>query len=174
MMFHHGTQTLIDAWSLLPDSQRIPSRLSIDPAAFGPLLPQVFVADRTGEGARVRFAGGWVEAFHGRPMFGQSWLDLWQADSRALVVSAVIQAFREARPVALVAEACGEGLEIAFAPLRGPDGNPDRLLGLYQPVTPLGRELKGVTAMNARVSIGVGECRRAPLVLACRDGLRVA
>ena len=62
MMFHHGTQTLIDAWSLLPDSQRIPSRLSIDPAAFGPLLPQVFVADRTGEGARVRFAGGWVEA----------------------------------------------------------------------------------------------------------------
>lgn len=173
-MFHHGTQTLIDAWSLLPDSQRIPSRLSIDPAAFGPLLPQVFVADRTDGGARVRFAGGWVEAFHGRPMFAQPWLDLWQADSRALVASAIVQAFREARPVALVAEAEGEGLEIAFAPLRGPDGAPDRLLGLYQPLGALARELKGVAAMTARVSIGVGEPRRAPLVLACLDGRRVA
>lgn len=173
-MFHHGTQTLIDAWSLLPDSQRIPSRLSIDPAAFGPLLPQVFVADRTNGGARVRFAGGWVETFHGRSMFGQNWLDLWQAESRALVVSAVVQAFREARPVALVSEAEGEALEIAFAPLRGPDGNPDRLLGLYQPVTALGREMKGVSGLTARVSIGVGEPRRAPLVLACRDGRRVA
>ena len=58
--------------------------------------------------------------------------------------------------------------------VRGPDGAPDRLLGLYQPTTPLGRELKDVAAMTARVSIGVGECRRPPLVLACRDGLRVA
>ncbi|MBX3477560.1 MAG: PAS domain-containing protein [Brevundimonas sp.] len=173
-MFHRGTQTLIDAWSLLPGAQRIPSRLSVDPAAFGPLLPQVFVANRTGEGAKVRFAGGWIEGFHDRSLAARPWLDLWAADSRPLVASALIQAFREARPVVVVAAAGAEGLEIALAPLRGPDGRPDRLIGLYQPLGALARDLRGVEALNARVSIGVGPIRPAPVALACLDGRRVA
>lgn len=173
-MFHHGTQTLIDAWTGLPDAQRIPSRVSIDPAAFGPLLPQVFVADRTDGGARVRFAGGWVEAFHGGPLSCRPWLDLWRADSRPLVGSAVIQCFREARPVTIVAEAATEGLEIAIAPLRGPDGRASRLLGLYQPTTALARVMTDAPQLAARVIIGVGEMRRAHLALACLDGRRVA
>ncbi|HRO34324.1 MAG TPA: PAS domain-containing protein [Brevundimonas sp.] len=173
-MFHHGTQTLIDAWNRLPDAQRIPSRVSIDPAAFGPLLPQVFVADRTEVGAKVRFAGGWVEAFHGHALSCQPWLQLWGDDSRPLVASAILQCFREARPVAVVAQAGTEGLEIAIAPLRGPDGRPSRLLGLYQPTTALARVMTDAPALSARVTIGVGDLRRAPLALACIDGRRVA
>jgi hypothetical protein len=173
-MFHPGTQTLIDAWALLPDARRIPSRASVDPAAFGLLLPQVFLAERRGEGVSLRLTGGWIEAFHGRPQKGRAWLSQWRRESLPLVASAIGQAFREARPVVVIADAVGEPLEIAFAPLRGPEGAPDRLIGLYQPTTPQGRRLEGVSVLTARLSVGVGESRRAPLSLAALDGRRIA
>lgn len=173
-MFHSGTQTLIDYWTALPQSERIPARSAFDPMALGALTPQLFSAERTS--ARLRVAGAWIERAHGQPLRGVDWLTLWRQDAQSMVTSAIVQSFREARPVVLVAEAAGlyGPLEIIVAPLRSASGEADRLLGLYQPTHVRDRNPDRVGALMARVSIGVGAIARAPLTLAAIDGRRIA
>jgi len=173
-MFHSGTQQLIDAWAALPDAKRIPARADFEPLRLGPLTPQLFSVER--EGARLRLAGGWVERLHGEPLKGHDWLGLWREDSRSMVTAAMIQTFREARPVVLAAEAQRlDGLlEIVIAPLRNAADVADRLVGLYQPVSAIDRSADSVGLLGARLSIGVGETSRPPLSLAAVDGRRIA
>lgn len=173
-MFHSGTQTLIDHWTALPQAERIPARATFDPMALGALAPQLFSADRNG--ARLRLAGGWIERAHGQALGGVDWLTVWREDARPMVTNAIVQSFREARPVVLIAEAAGlhGPLEIVVAPLRSASGEADRLLGLYQPTHIGDRNPDRVGALMARVSIGVGAIARAPLTLAAIDGRRIA
>ena len=173
-MFHSGTQTLIDHWTALPDARRIPARADFRPMAFGRLTPQLILVER--EGARMRLAGGWVERLHGRPLGGADWLSVWREDSRPMVAAAMVQAFREARPVVLSADAArlAGTLEIVIAPLRNADGVADRLVGLYQPINLHDLQADDVGALTARLSIGVGAIGRAPLSLAAIDGRRIA
>ncbi len=175
-MFHPGTQTLIGHWAALPDARRIPARAELEPMRLGRLVPQMFTADRAEAGATFRLAGAWIETLHGRSMRNADWLSLWAPESRPLVASAVVQTFREARPVVMVAEAerLRGVLEIVIAPLRGSDGTADRLIGLYQPITEQERRAEPVGPMTARLSIGVGVTGRAPLTLAALDGRRIA
>lgn len=175
-MFHSGTQTLIDHWAALPEAARIPARADLEPLRLGRLVPQLFTADRAAEGATFRLAGAWIELLHARPMRGQSWLELWAPESRSLVAAAVVQTFRETRPVVMVAEAARlRGvLEIVIAPMRQRDGTADRLVGLYQPIAEQERQMEGVGPLRARLSVGVGPPSRAPLTLAALDGRRIA
>ncbi len=175
-MFHPGTQTLIDHWSALPEAQRIPAQADLEPMRLGRLVPQMFSADRAETGATFRLAGAWVETLHGNSMQGADWLSLWAPESRPLVASAVVQTFREARPVVMVAEAerLRGVLEIVIAPLRRIDGTADRLVGLYQPIAEQERRTDPVGPMTARLSIGVGVTGRPPLTLAALDGRRIA
>lgn len=175
-MFHPGTQNLIDTWAALPDAARIPARATFEPMRMGRLAPQLFSAGRSPEGATFRLAGAWIETLHARPMRGLAWLDLWAPESRPLVAAAVVQTFREARPVVMVAEAARlRGvLEIVIAPMRQADGTADRLIGLYQPVAEQERRSEAVGPLTARLSIGVGAPSRAPLTLAALDGRRIA
>lgn len=175
-MFHPGTQKLIDHWAALPEAGRIPARASFEPMRMGRLVPQLFTADRAAEGATFRLAGAWIETLHGRSMRGVSWLELWAPESRPLVAAAVVQTFREARPVVMVAEAARlRGvLEIVVAPMRQVDETPDRLIGLYQPVLVQERRAEAVGPLSARLSIGAGLPSRAPLTLAALDGRRIA
>ena len=173
-MFHSGTQILIDHWTALPEARRVPARADFQPLAFGLLTPQLFMVER--EGARIRLAGGWVERLHGRSLGGADWLSVWSEPSRPMVATALVQAFREARPVVLAADAAGlEGvIEIVIAPLRNRDGLADRLVGLYQAVSSLDRHADDVGPLTARLSVGVGATGRAPLSLAAVDGRRIA
>ena len=175
-MFHSGTQTLIDHWTALPAAGRVPARSVLEPLTLGPRVPQLFAADRTADGARVRLAGAWVEALHGQPLRGLDWLDLWRPESRPLVAASLVQAFREARPVVLAAEATDlVGLvEIVIAPLRGASGAADRLVGLYQPVSAIDRTAEAVGLLGARLSIAVGPRERPRLALAAVGGRRIA
>lgn len=178
-MFHSGTTWLIDLWTSLPDVRGIPSRADLRPEAAGAGLTRLFLADRQGDDAVIRLAGGPIEALHETALRGRAWLGLWRRESRPLVASAVIQTFREGRPVVLVADAGGAPLEIALAPLRGANGEVDVLLGHYQPTLPA-RSPAGAPAwpasgpLAARLSIGVGDLRRPRLTLAARDGRRIA
>ncbi|HYD28240.1 PAS domain-containing protein [Brevundimonas sp.] len=179
-MFHPDTQFLIDHWTALsrrPDSRGgIPDRAAIEPDALGLRLPRAFVALRTGGDAVIRLAGSWIEGFHGDALKNQSLLSLWRAASRPLVSTALTQTAREGRPVVIVALAgCnGAQIEIALLPLRGPSGQPDRLLGLYAPATTLTLATDEPRLLTARVSIGVGDAARAPLSLAAVGGRRIA
>lgn len=175
-MFHPGTQRLIDHWAALPEAGRVPAYSRLEPMALGRLVPQLFSADRSASGTVFRLAGAWVETLHGRAMGGVDWMTLWAPDSRPQVAAAVVQTFREARPVVIVAEAGSlrGGLEIVIAPLRRADGTADRLVGLYQPMMEQERRTEPVGPLTARLSIGVGPSGRAPLTLAALDGRRIA
>jgi len=65
-------------------------------------------------------------------------------------------------------------LEIVIAPMRGPDGEANRLLGLYQPTLDQERRREAVGPLTARLSVGVGVTGRPPLTLAAVDGRRIA
>ena len=175
-MFHSGTQRLIGLWSALPGGGRTPARADLDPTALGPLLPQAFMAERRGDDAILRIAGGWIERLHGRNLKGEAWLSLWLPAGQDIVAAAIIQTAREGRPVVIAAETPFEGdpIEIVIAPMRSPDGATDRLLGLYQPTRFGGQSLRDIDALTACTSMGVGPIRRAPLQLAAIDGRRVA
>ena len=179
-MFHPDTQFLIDHWTALagrPGSRgRIPNRADIEPDALGLRLPRAFVARRTGDDAIIRLAGSWIEGFHGEALQDRSLLSLWRAASRPLVSTALTQTVREGRPVVIVALAgsIAAQIEITLLPLRGPSGEPDRLLGLYAPAATLTLAADEPRALTARVSIGVGQAARAPLSLAAVHGRRIA
>lgn len=175
-MFHPGTQKLIDHWSAMPDAGRIPSHAVLQPLAFGRLVPQLFSADRTPTGARFRLAGAGVETLFGQTLRGQDWLAVWTPSSHGLVTAALAQTFREARPVVMIAETSGSRstFEIVIAPLRSAGGAADRIVGLYQPTTAETVRTEPVRVLSARLSIGVGPTRRAPLTLAAMDGRRIA
>lgn len=179
-MFHPDTQFLIDHWTGL--SQRadarggIPARAALEPDLLGLRLPRIFMIERPGDEAVVRLAGGWIEDFHGAWLKDRPLLSLWRTASRPLVAAAMKQAVREARPVIVVAQAgdAAAQIEIALLPLRGASGEPDRILGLYAPVSTLTLATDEPRLLTARLSIGVGETARAPLSLAAVHGRRLA
>ncbi|WP_298747832.1 PAS domain-containing protein [uncultured Brevundimonas sp.] len=179
-MFHPDTQFLIDHWTSLarrPASRGgIPARAAVEPDLLGLRLPRAFMARRAGDDAVIRLAGGWIEAFHGRRLAERTLLSLWRPASRPLVSTALIQTVREGRPVVIVATAGGGAaqIEVALLPLRGPSGEPDRLLGLYAPAATLTLATDEPRQLTARVSVGVGPATRAPLSLAAVHGRRIA
>ena len=180
-VFHSGIQRLVDAWAALPGAARIPDRAAFDPNALGRLLPQVFIAERRDEGLVFRLAGGWIERVHGRPLKGAYLLEVWRRESRLMVHRGLAQAFRDGRPMIFSADMEMEDgallpAEIAAAPLRGPNGLPDRLLGLYQPLSADGDEAKAVQGLVVRAMTPATTpvARRAALTLAAVAGRRLA
>ena len=178
-MFHPDTQFLIDHWfdlSRRPGVRAgLPDRAGLAPEALGQRLPRVMLAARAGDDAVLRLAGSWIEAFHGGAPRGRSLLPLWRTASHPLVLAAMAQAAREARPVviAAVAGSISASVEVVMAPLRGAGGRPDLILGLYAPSS-LALTAEEPRRLTARVSIGVGDPGRAPLSLAAVSGRRIA
>lgn len=175
-MFHPGTQFLIDRWSALPGARRVPARADLDPMALGSLLPRVFMAERSADRATFRLAGDWIERLHARPLRGLELAQPWREASRSMVAAAVLQAAGEGRPVVLTADAprLRAGLEIVIAPLRGPTGANDRLIGFYQPLSATDRAPDSVGPLTVRGVMAAGALERAVLTLAAIDGRRVA
>lgn len=179
-MFHPDTQFLIDHWAGLSRAGEcrggIPSRAALEPDLLGRRLPRIFMAERPGEDAVVRFAGGWIEDFHGEWLRDQPLLSLWRPASRPMLAAALTQTVSEARPVIVVAQAgaAAAQIEVALFPLRGASGEPDRIMGLYAPVATLALANDESRLLTARLSIGVGEAARAPLSLAAVHGRRLA
>lgn len=118
----------------------MPLRTALSPAAFGPLLPQIFVLGQDGGTERVRLAGGLVADLHGGELRGAEFGALWAQADRSRLHAALAEARRLARPVVLHAEGLTAdgadlGLEVLLCPLIGPTAQVDRTIGLYQPTT---------------------------------------
>jgi hypothetical protein len=122
-----------------------PLRSNIDPAAFAEMATQAFVVGRDRPGAYpFRLAGALLEDLHRGPLAGSDFMSLWAGADRARVQAAIEAAL--ARRRSLIATVHGRSLlgaeaqlEILLAPLVGRHGQVDRLLGLYQPLSPLFR-----------------------------------
>jgi hypothetical protein len=183
-MFHSNTELLIDYWRTRRAGRPMPRRADIEPSGFVRLAPRVFVAQfEPGGDVRFRFAGEIIVELHGRSLGGESLLRLWRPDCRARLSKLLGAGLIHAAPMVIAAEtptnqAPMARLEVGFAPLIGPDGTPDRFLGLYQPLHSgwLGElgELS-IQAVNGLASGGLasgGESAR--LRLAALYGRRIA
>ncbi len=179
-MFHPDTQFLIDHWTGLSTEAAtrggIPSRSALQPDALGLRLPRILVAERLGESLTIRLAGSWIEGFHGLSLKGEPLFSLWSAPSHPVVGAAVTRSVREARPVVIVATvgAADSQIEVLVAPLRGPSGEHDRVLGLYAPSETLALTKDEPRQLTARLSVAAGAPARAPLSLAAVGGRRLA
>jgi len=160
----------------------MPRRADIDPMAFHTLLPQTFIIGRSDDGRYpFRLVGGLIADLHRADLRGQDLLGLWRAGDRWQLKSALEFARRRPEPVVVSADVLADGggvvgVEILFAPMSSPNGEPDRFLGHYQPTTPLSGLLGQPARMLAIAGIARGEDgEEAPsLRLAALDGRRIA
>lgn len=181
-MFHPNVERLLEYWRVRSMGTAAPTRESIDPSDFATLLPQVFMLGRRDAGLyRFRLAGGLVADLHHGDLRNADILGLWAGPDRLRLAAALESSRRRAEPFVVAAEARANGgldcpMQILFAPLRGPDGRPDRVLGLYQPMALLNR-LNGepIEILSIqRVYPAREAVERPSLKLAVVDGRRIA
>jgi hypothetical protein len=182
-MFHSNTELLIDYWCERKGLLRAPTRASINPVDFASLLPQVFILGRLRPGQYgFRLAGGLVDDLHGGHLGGADPIKLWAPAYRASLQLALEAVCRQPEPLVIATEgraSSGQAikLEIVMAPLTGPKGQVDRLIGLYQPTTPtvalMGQPIESLTIRNitAAGQAGVAFPR---LKLAAMNGRQIA
>lgn len=141
--FHSNTERLLDYWRERKVDRHGPPRASINPADLTGLLPQTFILGRMAPGEYLfRLIGGLPADLHRRDLRGVDFLSLWAAADRQRLGEAMETARRTAEPLVLVASGRADHgaqvrLEILLTPLRAEQNPLDRLLGLYQPLTPL-------------------------------------
>jgi hypothetical protein len=182
-MFHLNTELLIDYWRARKGSGRAPARASINPAEFPSLLPQVFILGRQRPGQYAfRLVGGLVDELHGGRLGSADPLKLWAPAYRTALQLALEAVRRQPEPLVIAAEARTAtgltlNLEITLAPLTGPSGEIDRLIGLYQPLTPVavlkGQPIETLVVRNITAAGSVG-AEFPRLKLAAVDGRQLA
>jgi hypothetical protein len=182
-MFHSNTELLIDYWREQKGSDRAPARARINPADFASLLPQVFILGRLGPGRYgFRLVGGLVDDLHGGHLGATDPIRLWAPAHRASLQLALDAVCRQPEPLVIAAEGrtrSGQtlGLEVTLAPLSGPKGHIDRLIGLYQPTTPaaalMGQPIETLVIRNVTAAESAGAVFPR-LKLAAMNGRQIA
>lgn len=165
-MFHANTDRLIETWRSHRRGRRLPARADLSPIDFGPLLPQIFMLGREPDGSEAfRLCGGLIADLHGQELRGQSFYELWAKADRPEIATGLATLRSQARPAVITADAFSArgdsvGMELALAPLVGPSGEPDRTIGLYQPISTVARLLGSpVMRLKLRSLECLGEIR---------------
>jgi hypothetical protein len=182
-MFHSNTELLIDYWRERKGSLRAPLRAQINPADFASLLPQVFILGRLRPNQYgFRLVGGLVDELHGGHLSATDPLRLWAPAHRAALQLALEAVRRQPEPLMIAAEGRAFGgqalsLEITLAPLTGPGGDIDRMIGLYQPTTPvaalMGQAIETLVIRNITAA-GSAIAAFPRLKLAAMNGRQIA
>ena len=140
-MKHQNTKTLLAYWNARRAGGSAPARADIAPEDLGALLSNLFLLRRMDQDHHVfRLAGTGLCRLHQREFRDQNFLSLWSSHDRLHMTALLEGALSAPAPASVTTDAIsldGETLpvEIAFLPLRGPEGWVDRTLGLYQPLT---------------------------------------
>jgi hypothetical protein len=182
-MSHINTNRMIAYWSGCRGEAPAPARADIDPAGFADIITQAFVIGRTGPGAYpFRLAGGLLEDLHQRRLLGSDFMGLWTIGDRPKIQASIEAALF--RGEALVAQVLGRTLlgrearlELVLAPLADSTGRIDRMLGLYQPTSPLFRLQNEPIERLFLQSIAYADSgleTPSPLRIAAVDGRRIA
>ena len=182
-MSHSNTARMIDYWTARKGSALAPARAVIDPAEFSDVITQAFIIGRERLGVYpFRLAGGLLEDLHRRTLLGYDLMNLWSAGDRPKIQAAIESALQTGE--AMVVQALGRTLhgqearlELLLAPLADSSGRINRLLGLYQPTSPLFRLqnepierlfLQGIAYADTGAAVP------SPLRIAAIDGRRIA
>jgi hypothetical protein len=129
-----------------------------------------------------RLTGGFVADLHGRDLRDDNLINLWEPEDRAPLQLALETIRRRAEPLVIDCDAWPEfglplRLEMMLAPLTGPNGDVDRVIGLYQPTTPvavlMGRTVRSLAIREILSGAGAGEAM-PQLRLAAVNGRRIA
>ena len=138
-MKHASSRELFAYWTARRGSRPAPERSEIEPAAIRRALGDVFILafDRAA-GHPFRLAGTRVCALFGRELRGQSFLGLWDADSRAALADLMSTvgddtAGAVASVSARTAEGWAQGLELLVLPLRQRGETQARMIGVLAP-----------------------------------------
>ncbi len=161
-MFHANTRKVIEGWTARRGDRRAPARGDISPGTFSDLLPQLFILGRGEDGIELfRLAGGLLVDLHDRDLRGVDFFSLFFGIDRDGVREALAASRRCGAPVVLevsgwTAPGDEARLEIVLAPLLGPSGEMDRMLGLYQPTTGvrrlMGARIEALTLNDVRLA----------------------
>jgi hypothetical protein len=180
-MFHPNTERLIDTWRSHREGHALPARSALSPIDLGSLLPQVFMLGREDGEEVFRLSGGLIADLYGRDLRGGTFYNLFPKTERHLAADALARARRIAAPVVMTVDAQapnGEsiGVELCLAPLTGPDGTPDRTLGLFQPISMVSRLMgQRIIELSYRGATAAVDRKPEPrLRLVSLNGLRVA
>jgi hypothetical protein len=138
-MKHASSRELFGYWTARRGVRPAPERSEIEPAAIRRALGDVFIlaVDRCA-GHPFRLAGTRVCALFGRELRGQSFLELWDAQSRSAVADLLNGVSEDsvgavASLTASTAEGWAQGLELLVLPLRQRGEAQVRLIGVLAP-----------------------------------------
>ena len=182
-MFHLNTEQLIDYWRARRGADPVPRRTSIELAHLVNLAPQIFMLGREAAGQyHFRLAGGFVAELHDRDLRQADFLRLWRPEDRAALPMALEAVRRRGEPMVVDCDGHAQDdlamrMEITLAPLIGPNGEPDRFIGLYQPTSPVAAlQDQAVLGLSVRAIATPGAVGAAlPRVrLATVQGTRIA
>jgi len=140
-MKHASSRELFDYWTGLRGAQAAPERCEIEPSAIRRALGDVFILgfDRPA-GHPFRLAGTRVCALFGRELRNESFLGLWDGESRAALAELMDQVSEEtigavAGANATTAEGWSHDIEVLLLPLRHHGEVHARLIGVLAPIT---------------------------------------
>jgi hypothetical protein len=142
-MFHLNTEQLIDYWRSRRGVEAAPRRSAIDPSDVVNLMPRLFMLGRLGAGQyRFRLVGDVIAKLHDRSLRQADFLSLWRTNDRVSLQIALEAVRRRGEPLVIACEGRAQGaeplsLEILLAPILNAEGEADRFIGLYQPLSPV-------------------------------------
>ncbi|MCC5997080.1 MAG: PAS domain-containing protein [Oceanicaulis sp.] len=186
-MRHPNSRTLHAYWDARRRGGSAPARADIAPQDLGALLSHLFLLRRMDQDHHVfRLAGTGLCRLHQREFRDQNFLSLWSGHDRTLMSALLEGALGAPAPASALADAVtldgrACAVELTVLPLRGPEGQIDRVLGLYQPLD--AARLGGRPVVRHRISLlnparlpdpslSVFAARRSPArpALAANDG----
>jgi hypothetical protein len=139
-MRHPQTRALHTYWQARRNGGATPNRADIEPQDIAQLLGYVFILWRADPQHHIfRLAGTHLCDLYQREFREQNFLSLWHGHDRTHVQAVLEASITGTSPASLIARARSMDMrelpvEIAFFPLRGPSGEIDRTLGLFQPL----------------------------------------
>jgi len=137
---HPNSRTLHAYWDARRRGGSAPARADIAPQDLGALLSHLFLLRRMDQDHHVfRLAGTGLCRLHQREFRDQNFLSLWTGQDRPMMSALLEGALGAPAPATAMADAItldgrACAVEVTLLPLRGPEGQVDRALGLYQPL----------------------------------------
>jgi hypothetical protein len=183
-MKHAASQQLYGYWDKQRGHRPAPERADIEPGEIRQALSDIFILEAGDPLPRhvFRLAGTRVCALIGRELKGESFIDLWAAESRRAIIDLLtISKDETVGTVAAVTAASAEGepitLELLLLPLGTRRPSLARTIGVLAPLKPpawLGESAIGPLLLGGRRHVGaLNKTRLSPRFLAPRRGLVV-